>query len=356
MVTLPKIPHVKFVRSKGKLYPYFDSGEKNASGNPIRLRLPALGAPNFWDTYASLKAGRTKRATAKAYTIRELCDDYERSKHFAAKALNTQTLYKLTMNRITAALGDFPVNDLQKEDLDLVLEHDQAGPGAHNIFIAVLGIVYRYGRRKGKTKLRPTDDLEKMETGEHAAWPESLVEAGLEAEHDRTRLAVHLLYFTGQRIGDVVRMRWSDIRGDAIHLTQQKTGKTLSIPFVSELRDELARTPKRGLTIITNHQGLPMGDQVVRRELKRFGADRGHEVVPHGLRKNAVIALLEAGCSVAEVSAITGQTFAVVEYYARQVDQRRLSTAAILKLENKRGTGKPAGKLASKACNSAGPE
>jgi hypothetical protein len=78
--------------------------------------------------------------------------------------------------------------------------------------------------------------------------------------------------------------------------------------------------------------------------------------VPHGLRKNAVIALLKAECSVAEVSAITGQTFAVVEYYARQVDQRRLSKAAILKLENKRGTGKPKGKPTQEASNSAGLE
>lgn len=355
-----KIEHVKFVTNKksGREYPYFNTGQKRASGAVIYARLPALASPDFWPAYAAQMAARTKRAKGTAYTIRNLCHDYERSKFFAAKAPNTQTLYSLTIKRILAALGDYPVDDLQKEDLDLVLENDQSGPGAHNIFLAVLGILYRYARRKGLTKLRPTEDLEKMDIGEHEAWPEQLVEAGLAADHARTRLAIHLLFFTGQRIGDVCKMRWSDIRGDAIFVLPQKTRRKhktpLRIPLLGELRTELERTPKRGLTIITNHLGQPMGDQVIRREIKKFGAAHGHDVVPHGLRKNAVIALLEAGCTVAETAAITGQSFQMVEYYARQVDQRKLGSAAILKLENRRGTGKPAGKPAQKASNPAG--
>ena len=49
--------------------------------------------------------------------------------------------------------------------------------------------------------------------------------------------------------------------------------------------------------------------------------------------KNAVNALLEAGCTIAEVAAITGQTFQVVEQYAAQVNRGKLGKAAILKLE-----------------------
>ena len=40
-------------------------------------------------------------------------------------------------------------------------------------------------------------------------------------------------------------------------------------------------------------------------------------LVFHGLRKSAVVTLLEAGCTDAEVSAITGQTRQMVEHYAR---------------------------------------
>ena len=56
-------------------------------------------------------------------------------------------------------------------------------------------------------------------------------------------------------------------------------------------------------------------------------------LVFHGLRKSAVVFLLEAGCTDAEVSAITGQSRQMVEHYARQVNQRKLAASAILKWE-----------------------
>ena len=77
--------------------------------------------------------------------------------------------------------------------------------------------------------------------------------------------------------------------------------------------------------------------------MKAYSAKLGRECVPHGLRKNAVIALLEAGCTVAEVAAITGQTYVVVERYAARVNTRRLGKAAVLKLDETR-TGKRNGK------------
>ncbi|OGS51089.1 MAG: hypothetical protein A3J40_01680, partial [Erythrobacter sp. RIFCSPHIGHO2_12_FULL_63_10] len=269
------------------------------------------------------------------------------------RAEGTRKLYSITMRRIVEHFGEHPVDDLDPEDLQLVLDNEMAGPGAHNIFVAVLGILYTFARRNRKTALEPTKDIRKRNVGEHSAWPEHVLEAALESEHDRTRLATHLLYFTGQRIGDVCTMRWSDIRGDAIFVSPKKTRRkkgprTLRIPLHSELAAELARWPKRGLTILTNVNGEPMGDQVIRRELKEHGDRFGVKVVPHGLRKNAVISLLEAGASIAETAAITDQTYAVVEHYARQVDQARLGSAAILKLENRRGTGKRVGKPAPK--------
>ena len=233
-------------------------------------------------------------------------------------------------------LGKFPVNDLTRADLQTVLDKAIKGVGNHNIYLAVLGLVYRHARREEKTSLFPTKDFDKLDTGTHEAWPEPVLDAALASDHDRTRLAAHLLFFTGQRIGDVCKMQWSDVRGDEVFVVQQKTGKRLWIPMLADLRVELDRTPKRGITILTREGGLAMTPQVIRRELKAHGAAMGVEVVPHGLRKNAVISLLEAECSVAETAAITGQTYRIVEQYAAQIDQRRMGRAAILKLETKR--------------------
>lgn len=43
---------------------------------------------------------------------------------------------------------------------------------------------------------------------------------------------------------------------------------------------------------------------------------RSRRLVFHGLRKSAVVFLLEAGCADAEVAAITGQSREMVEHYA----------------------------------------
>lgn len=339
------LDHVKYVKSKGSIYAYFNTGLKK-DGKPIYNRLPDPASPSFWASYASMKAARERRGRP-SYTVASACDGYESSPEFERKAKNTQKLYGYALRIIRDTLGKAPINDLRRQHIQKVLDNGLPSPSAHNIFLAVLGVVYRHARKQGKTDLRPTQDFDKLDTGSHSAWPEPVLDAALQSKHDRVRLATHLLFFTGQRIGDVMKMRWSDVRGDEIHVVQQKTDKSLWIPMLAELRDELARTPKRGLTIITNQDGNPMTPQVIRRELKAHGDAMGVEVVPHGLRKNAVISLLEAGCSVAETAAITGQTYQIVEQYAAQINQRRMGKAAILKLDKAR-TRKRNGKTGGK--------
>ena len=337
MAKLPNLEHVKYVRSKGKLYAYFNTGQK-ANGKPIYARLPDPSAPGFYDSYAAYKAGRTKRAQIK-YTISDLARDYERSVKFSALAAKSQKLYALTINRIVATLGDFPIDDLHRSDVQAVLDNEPLGIGARRIFLAVLGTLYTWANYQGKTDLQPTKGIEKIKGGTHEPWPESVLEAALEAKDDRIRLAVHLLYFTGQRISDVVAMRWTDIKKGILYVTPQKTkrhGVSLTIPICADLQAELDRTPKRGLTILTSQNGSAITAQSVRKELQAFTARLGHSTVPHGLRKNAVITLLEAGCTPSEVAAITGQTLQMVAHYAAKVSQKRLATAAIFKLETKR--------------------
>jgi integrase len=130
-------------------------------------------------------------------------------------------------------------------------------------------------------------------------------------------------------------MRWSDVRDGAITVTQQKTGKALAIPFHAALAKLLADAPKEGLTILSSG-GRKRSEKALRDKLQAWAAERKQKVVPHGLRKNAVIALLECGCSVAETAAISGQTLQIVEHYAKQRNQAKLASAAILRWEGKR--------------------
>jgi len=69
-------------------------------------------------------------------------------------------------------------------------------------------------------------------------------------------------------------------------------------------------------------------------------AELPEECVLHGLRKTAARMLAEAGCSVHEIMSVTGhKSISEVERYTRSAHQKKLASAAILKLEqNPSGT------------------
>lgn len=331
-----KPPHVKTVKRNGKEYLYFNTGQRRANGNPIYTPLPPMSAANFWPTYTALDSGRKRRETP-SYTVAGLMDDYLASAAFAKLAKSTKANYRLHGGYVKEVWGKYPADGLLSQYVREIIEKNLWGPGSTNMVLAVIGSAYRWGRRNKGLTVNPVRDVDRRELNQHEPWPDDVLDAALACEDREVRLAVHLLYYTGQRIGDVMKMRWGDIRGGHIYVQQQKTGKVVEPPLISDLVAELDRTPREGLTII---HGIPVSR--LRSKLKAFTLAHGAKRVPHGLRKNAVIAFLYAGCTVPEVAAITGQTHQVVEHYAARVSTRTLGKAAVVKFEawNKKRTGK----------------
>lgn len=330
--------HVKRVTAKGKVYYYFDTGlsapDRNGNLQKVFVRLPDVRAADFGDKLAAAQAARTKRNNARMMmTVERMATLYQDSREWRALASNTQDLYTIYLREVVKLIGNAPAHDVRPSDVETMLDRMGNRPGAANASLRVLGALYAWGRKRSHVRgdVNPTGGIKDIPAGEHKAWPEHVLQDALQAADQRVRLATHLMLYTGQRIGDVMAMRWSDIRDGVIHVRQQKTGKELYIPLHSALAAELQRTPRKGMTIITNRLGQPMTDQTIRRYVKAHGRKHGLQIVPHGLRKNAVIALLESGCSVAETAAITGQTYGMVEHYARQINQARMASAAIIK-------------------------
>ena len=90
------------------------------------------------------------------------------------------------------------------------------------------------------------------------------------------RLALYLLLFTGQREGDVIRMRWDDIRNDEIMVVQEKTGTKVWIPLHRDLKALLDQTPHVGGFILNSSWGKPFSSsqslyEKIKTTLKRIG-------------------------------------------------------------------------------------
>ena len=129
---------------------------------------------------------------------------------------------------------------------------------------------------------------------------------------------------TGQRIGDVLEMRWPDIQEGGFVMRQNKTGKELWIPILPELESALKAASKHSVFILTNERGTNRwsyrgASQAVRKVREQLGALRYNI---HSWRYNAACELVEAGCGDDLVASVTGQSPAMVTHYTKKVRQR----------------------------------
>ena len=183
----------------------------------------------------------------------------------------------------------------------------------------------------------PCDHVKKLKGGEpYEPWSWEAIEMLREAAPLEIWWVTALALFTGQRQGDVLQMKWSDVRDGVVSVIQEKTGVRVWIPIHRALAKILAEVPRRSIYIATNTHGAPWTQDGFRtswgRLLERMAMPG--RLVFHGLRRSAVVMLLEAGCTTAEVASITGQSFEMVEHYAQQVSQRKLAAAANAKWES----------------------
>ena len=174
---------------------------------------------------------------------------------------------------------------------------------------------------------------------EREPWPRELLDAYRQAcpIGTRERLVMELCVGTGQRIGDVLEMRWSDIQEGGFAVKQGKTGKELWIPILPELQAALNEASRHSVYILTNERGTNRwsyrgASAAVRRVRKDVGA-LDYDI--HSWRYNAACELVEAGCSDDLVAAVTGQSPAMVLHYTKKVRQKIRAIEAQQKRRNR---------------------
>ncbi|WP_177185178.1 site-specific integrase [Sphingobium sp. YR768] len=321
--------------SKGHRYWYFDTGTSDERGKKIFTRLPDISDKTaFGAAYSAMMGHRTRRANAAAQmTVTAMIGLYRLSQKYTKLAAGSKRIYDIYLGELETMLGMAPADEVTRADIVLLVDKRAKHPAAANMILKISRALFKWARSRGHITADPCSDIELNELGEHQPWPDELLTEALASDDDRIRLAVHLLYYTAQRIGDVVRMKFADIKDGTLFVRQQKTGKELDIPVHALLAAEIGKAGRQIGPIIITARGSAITVSTLRHYVQAWAKERGHDVVPHGLRKNAVNALLEAGCTVAQTAAISGQTLQVVEHYAKLRDQRKLAIRAMSKWE-----------------------
>jgi integrase len=286
-----------------------------------------------------------KNVRPRGDTVGDLEAAWERSPKWQKLARRTQDQY-VTYMRDLSSMAHVPVGKVARRDLldlrDAVAE--ARGHGAAIGFARATSALFSFAVDREWIDHSPATKLQKdLEHGHLPAWEPHEAALALRELPEHLRRAVVLALHTGQRRGDLSALRWGQYDGRVLRLEQEKTEVRLVIPLLKECRGELDAWRKEGgvvampsRTILVNKFGKPWQGSNLSKQLGEALATipgfPPHRNI-HGLRKLAAANLAHAGCTLHEISAITGhKSLAMIQLYTASVNQEQAAEAAIIKL------------------------
>lgn len=338
-------------------------------------RLPGKpGSPEFLAAYAKAEERTPRDAGKVAGLIRE----YLLSLTFEKKAPSTRREYLRMLTKIEAEFGTLPIRALESRKVKgLFLDYQERigrdTPREADNRLTVLSAVLSYAARRGRIAGNPLEGFERLHHKDRSdlIWTEADVERFMRGAPVELQRALILAMHTGQRYGDLVRLRWSDYDGATIALRQRKTQQPVRIACTATLRQMLDTAPRSGPFILARADGRPWHTERDDKALSKAwhahmvaagfyprpfdqmtDAEKRAHVQFRDLRGTAVTLLSEAGATVPQVVSITGHTMQsahrILERYLARTSA--LSAAAILHFENA-----PATAFANRLQTGAGP-
>lgn len=314
---------------------------RKIAGRDTYVRLPAIDSPDFLVEYQRLSAPEQERPKARPGTIAWLCVDYRGSADWKGKGAKTRGNQGRYLDMIDAEHGHRTIKGVRPVHVYTMRDVFIETPGKANVWLSVFSSLMRHAIRAGLRDDNPADKVPILKTGEHEPWPADLLRICFEEATPMTRLAIVAGLCTGQRIGDCVRMQYGWIEAGIMSFTQQKVRrggmtKDVSIPMHPFLIEELAKLPRRSVTLLYERTGAPfkttaaiqerlralMDKDAVRQVLADLTAREtiadGARFTFHGLRKNACCYLIECGLNDSEIGEILGMSPEMVRHYGKR--------------------------------------
>lgn len=307
-------------------------------------RLPDLKSKEFWPEATKAHEAFIRRGRQGIKDFKALVEAFQsESNPFWTKlAASTQRGYRTSGDIIKETWGDDLPVDLTTVDAQDAIDALGETPAKANQFRAFLSRLMAWGASRGYCKTNVVEMTEKIPGGEPwVPWPNWAFEILLEHAPFHMQMIAMSAFFTGQRQGDVLAMTKPKAGENTIAVRAQKTGNTVWIPIHFAYRKWIDRVPTSDSVML--HAGAratsyksPDGFRTEWQKLMAkdaFKPFRENRIVFHGLRKNAVINLLEVGCTENQVGAICNMSAQMVQHYGREVALRSLAKDAMKLME-----------------------
>ena len=166
----------------------------------------------------------------------------------------TATTYKQAGDAFIAFLGEKAENDIAmvtREDVENFRDDlsKNKAPATVNKLIKVLRMVFKDARDRSLIVDDPTEFVRPVKKGvsvKRRPFTVGEVQKLLEHCTGEWRSMVLIAFYTGQRLGDIARIRWDsfDLDKGTFQIETVKTGKKLSLPMHPDLQRELRELPR----------------------------------------------------------------------------------------------------------------
>ncbi|MFC3057873.1 tyrosine-type recombinase/integrase [Paenirhodobacter populi] len=301
-------------------------------------------------------------------TIAALIRDYTTGRKFThtkkgrPKAPSTMKEYLRLLTVIEARFGTLPIKALESPKVnalfidyheEIALDRPREADNRMTVFCAVLN----EAKRRGQIMRNPLEGFERAYVSDRSEmiWTEADIAKFMAVAPLELQQALILAIHTGQRYGDLIRLRWQDYDGAVIRLVQSKGKRKVPVPVSAALKRMLDGMARQGPFILTRADGRPWHTERNDKELGK--AWRKHMETAcfyprpfeeltkeekqgflhfHDLRGTAVTLLAEAGCEIPQICAITGHTLEsatrILRHYLASTEA--IAKAAILRFEN----------------------
>ena len=287
-----------------------------------------FGTAEFWTEYAGILSQKDAPRKVVARNFGALIDHYRKSPRYKNLKPRTGLDYDKYLDFFREIMGEANPAKMQRKDVIRLRDANAEKAYFANYSLRVLRVLMEHCVDLGWRETNPARGVPEIKTAktEREPWPRELLDVYRAhcALGTRERLVMELCVGTGQRIGDVLTMRWSNIENGAVWVRQSKTSKELWVPILPELQAALDVASRHSVYILTNEQGTNRwsyrgASAAVRKVREQIGAV-AYDI--HSWRYNAACELLEAGCGDDLIAAVTGQSPAMVQHYTKKVRQR----------------------------------
>ena len=217
--------------------------------------------------------------------------------HIKTKELadNTVEQYKMLAERLKTIFAEFNPEDVLPRHVAAVKMDMADTPNTFNRLLSLLRVVFSYALEWQLIDSNPCAGVKPYQEKRRDRYiTDGEFAALLSHASDYIRCILEMAYLTGQRIGDVISIRLSDISDEGIAFTQQKTGAKLVVLMTPDLEQLLARCkaiprPVKTMTLFSSRTGKPVSYDTIKQAFADLRKKTGIEdVTIHDIRAKSL--------------------------------------------------------------------